>query len=291
MSTAAASATAQLWDRRDRRVPAVAAAAALTGVKGAVLRDAAKVSFAASVECESILSGMDTRVRALPMELGTELERCVHEVRGPVMWSETITARANAFGDEDVFVCNTVRKGYDGAENRLLVWLLSEAAHAFRAVRGPLGEFMSAGDCRRIEEIAITARKWRLSPRLAGVSPNRPSAREISHMRAGRHAYQVEPLLTGRRRLVQPFVASDIEDLTDQATTALHVGVLEIFEQVAEALGTEMVVGFANGALRCGPVSFRHPSASSSAPAGLSVQGVLVDDLDQAIELARAATG
>ncbi|MGI9577095.1 MAG: hypothetical protein ACR2OH_02725 [Microthrixaceae bacterium] len=289
MSHPSSSATSVLWDRRDRRVPAVAAAAALTGVSATLLRDAAKVSFTASVECEAILSSMTERERSLPMQLDSVLERCVHEVRGPVIWSETMTARANAFGDEDVFVCATVRKGYDAPQNQLLVWILSEAAHSFKAVRGPLGEFMVAGDRRRVEEMAINARKWRQSSRLSSVAPRRPGTREMQRMRTGRHGEQVEPLLTARRRLLQPFSAQDIEDLTDERTTILHTGVLEVFDAVSEAVGLEMVVEFDSGAMRVGPVAFRHPESLGTAPAGLSVSGQRVDDLDQAIHLARRA--
>jgi hypothetical protein len=288
VSSPGRSATAQLWDRRDRRMPAVAAAAALTGVPRPLLRDAGKVSFTASVECEAILSSMDERIRVLPMQLRTALERCVHEVRGPVMWSETMTARAHAFGDEDVFVCSTVQKGYDSPQNHLLVWILSEAAHSFKAVQGPLGEYMEAGDIRRIQEIAITARKWRLSPRLAAVSPRRPTTRELQRMRTGRHGEEVEPLLSARRRLLQPFSALEVEELTDQRTSLMHTGVLEVFEAVSEAAGIEMVVGFSSGALCMGPVSFRHPDSNGTAPAGLSVRGELVEDLDHAIRLSFA---
>ena len=289
MSTPGASATARLWDRRDRRVPAVAAAAALTGLQPALLRGAAKVSFAVSVECESILNDMDDRVRQLPMQLSKVLERCVHEVRGPVMWSETITARANAFGDEDVFVCSTVQKDYADPQNGLLVWLLSEASHAQRVVRGPLGGYMAAGELRRVEEIAVDARKWRNSPRLAAVAAARPTTRQIQRMRTGRHGESVEPLLTGRRRLLQPFVAQDIEDLTDERTAVLHTGVLEVFEAVAKATDVEMVVSFGSGALWLGPVSFRHPRSAGTAPVGLTVGGTAVHDLEQAVQIAREA--
>jgi hypothetical protein len=260
VSSPGRSATAQLWDRRDRRMPAVAAAAALTGVPRPLLRDAGKVSFTASVECEAILSSMDERIRVLP----------------------------HAFGDEDVFVCSTVQKGYDSPQNHLLVWILSEAAHSFKAVQGPLGEYMEAGDIRRIQEIAITARKWRLSPRLAAVSPRRPTTRELQRMRTGRHGEEVEPLLSARRRLLQPFSALEVEELTDQRTSLMHTGVLEVFEAVSEAAGIEMVVGFSSGALCMGPVSFRHPDSNGTAPAGLSVRGELVEDLDHAIRLSFA---
>ncbi len=143
---------------------------------------------------------------------------------------------------------------------------------------------MDAGDRRRIEEVAATARRWRQSTRLTGVAPRRPSIREVARIRSGRHAEDAEPLLDARRRLSQPFSAVDIEDFTDAPTKALHVGVLDLFEQVSRAVGTEMVVGFANGALTCGPVSFRHPQVPGSGPGGLTYDGNLVHDVGSLLD-------
>ena len=170
------------------------------------------------------------------MALSSELERCVHSVRGPVVWSETITARANAFGDEDVFVCAHGPPDFDGPENRLLVWLLIEAARAAKAVAGRIGDLMAPGDCRRIEEIAITARTVAAVAEVAaGVARALRGPRDRPDA-FGRHGEQVEPLLVARRRLLQPFASVDIEDLTDPRTAVLHVGVLEVFETVSAAL-------------------------------------------------------
>ena len=43
------------------------------------------------------------------------------EVRGPVLWSETMSARPPSFGDPDLFVCTSPQRDYDTAENRVLV--------------------------------------------------------------------------------------------------------------------------------------------------------------------------
>lgn len=288
----AASATAEIWRRRDRRVPVIAAAAALTGADRPSLQGAARVSFAASSEVEGLLAGMADRVRTLPMVLSDELERCVHSVRGPVVWSETLTARANTLGDEDVFVCRTARRGFDGPENRLLVWLLAEVARAGRAVRGPVGAVMSAGDCRRVEEIAMTARRWRHHDRLAHVEGVRPAERDLARARHGRHARQLAQLFEVRARLLQPFDGNDVEGLTDTVAARHHVDALALFDQVAGSGGTaEVSVTFVDGALTCGPATFRHPNAEGSAPPWLGWEGEPIEDVDGLLPGVRTPRG
>ena len=50
----------------------------------------------------------------------TEPERCYGELRGPVLWSETMSARSASAGDPGLFVCATTTKAYDTDENRVL---------------------------------------------------------------------------------------------------------------------------------------------------------------------------
>ncbi len=47
-------------------------------------------------------------------------ERCYGELRGPVLWSETMSARSASAGDPGMFVCATTTKAYDTDENRVL---------------------------------------------------------------------------------------------------------------------------------------------------------------------------
>lgn len=273
-----ASATARLWRRRDRRIPAIAAAAAMTGLAPADLRDASRVSLAASVEAERLLDTMDARVRALPLTLVDSLERCVNSVRGPVVWSETITARANALGNDDVFVCTTARRSFDCAANRMLVAVLTEIAGASRALRGPVGRFLSPADAEHIEAVALRARQWRHHSRLEGVAPREPKVRELARLHHGRHHEALSPVFEARRRVLQPFEEPDIEGLTDARTAAMHVGVLEVFDEAAQRLGLDPVITFGDGALWAGPLAFRHPRSAGSTPPGLSVAGEPVRD-------------
>ena len=115
---AAGRATAQLWNRRGRGVPAVAYAAALIGGDVGTLTDALSITLAASPEAATLLDGMELRIRTLPTGVDTHPERCIYSVRGPIMWSETITARANALGNEDVSVCSLTGRSFDTDSDR-----------------------------------------------------------------------------------------------------------------------------------------------------------------------------
>lgn len=231
--TPGASATAALWERRDRRVPAVVAAVALTGLPASILEDAARVSFTLSCEFEALLEGMQERTRQLPSVLQRSPERCLHSVRGPVMWSETLTARANSFGAEDVFVCATVRRSFDCAENRLLVWLLDRAASAGRLLRRRSGasgivELMDPGEIRRTEEIGASARAWRMAPRLVAVSGREPDRHELDRIRSKRGGgAEKSVLLAARGRAKQPFASEEIASLCDPVTSEGHAEVLD----------------------------------------------------------------
>ena len=87
---------------------------------------------ATSPEAEGLLDAMPTVVRSLATSLQTQTERCLGNLRGPVLWSETMSARASSFGDEGLFVCKTPSRAYDIDENRVLVASLVMIADAAR---------------------------------------------------------------------------------------------------------------------------------------------------------------
>lgn len=257
------AATEALWSHRDRRTPAVAAAHAVTGLPTAMLEQASRISFAASAEFEAVLAGLDDRVRSLPSVLVNSSQRCVHEVRGPVLWSETITARANSLGDEDVFVCSTVRRSYDCAENRLLMWLLQRAGLATKAIRSAMGVHLDPGEQRRIEETSASARRWRSTPRLRGVPSQRPSRLELARLRAPhRSASGPLVLLDAYSRSHQPFAGCDIAALTDPGTLEAHTILLE---KLVDRMGADFVFTCANATLVGDGLTWRHPALGSPA--------------------------
>jgi hypothetical protein len=242
----------------------VAAAVAVTGLPVRLVEDAARVSFALSCEFEALLDGMVERTRQLPSVLEDSPQRCVHSVRGPVMWSETMTARANSFGDEDVFVCRSVRRSFDCAENRLLVWLLERGSSAGRLLRRHSGtsgiaERMDPGELRRAQEIGARARASLDAPHLAGIPARSPNRTELSRMRHARAVgAETSVLLTVRARARQPFTAEELASLCDPATSSMHEEVLETFRSAG---GTDFTFACSCNTISCSGVVWRHPDS------------------------------
>lgn len=267
--TGGSGATAELWKRRSWRSPAVASAAVLTGIAVSDLTDATALALAASDEARALLDGMELRIRTLPTTVATSSERCVNSVRGPIMWAETITARANALGNDDVFVCMTTARSFDTVENQLLVEALDSIAAASRALRGPTAERLEADDAERIAEVAAEAARWRAEDRLAGVKPHRLTGRAAARLRGGHRRTRMAPIQAVRARAREPFCAEDVQGLADDWTEVLHRTVV----RVLDAVGGPTVLTLSDGGLWCRALSFRHPASSGSAPAGLAFRG------------------
>lgn len=259
----APSATAELWEHRDRRIPAVVAARALTGKPLRLVEDAARISFALSPEYTDLLEGMSQRVRSLPSVLAGEPERMVHSVRGPVLWSETMTARANSFGGEDVYVCRTVRRDHDSAPNRLLVWMLDRAVTAARLLRrtdnrSGIEKLVDAGTLRRVEEVGAASRSWRSTPRLAVLPAGLPNRFESTRMRhTRRDDAGTEVLLAAQRRAMQPFSGRDVAALTDPGAALQHRALLAAFGREA---GEAFVFSCRGTTIGCAGIRWSHPA-------------------------------
>ena len=261
--------TAELWRRRSPRSPAIACATALTGIDNVTLADATAIALAASEEAEHLLEGMELRIRTLPTTVTNAAERCINSVRGPIMWAETITARANALGNDDVFVCMTTERSFDTVENQLLVDALESIAAAGKALRGPTGERVDAKDAARIAALAQEAAGWRKDSRLAGVRPRRLTGRSAARVRGGHRKAKMEPVLAVRRRAREPFRPDDMVGLADEWTRALHRSVI----RVLDAMERPRVLTLSDGGLWCRTLSFRHPATPGAGPAGLAVRG------------------
>lgn len=273
-STAGATSdpTEQLWLRRSPRSAAVPSAAALTGVDTRLLRQATAIAVASSPEAAALLEGMEYRIRTLPTTVETSAERCVNSVRGPVMWAETITARANALGNDDVFVCMTTRRSYDRIENQLLLDALSSIAAAGRALDGHLGERVETDDAERIRAVAHRAETWCSDSRFAGIRPGRLTGRAAARVRGGHRRAAMAPVLAVRRRTLEPFAPADLVGLADEWTRRLH----RTASRVLDALERPRTLTLSDGGLWCRSLSFRHPAATGGGPAGLAFRGVPV---------------
>jgi hypothetical protein len=265
--------TEELWSRRSRLSPAIGSAAALLGVEPIMLADATAISLAASDEAAALLDGMELRVRTLKTTVATSAERCIYSVRGPILWSETITARANALGNEDVFVCMTTSRSFDTVENRILVSALEAIARAGKALRGPTGERVDPAEVDRIAAVAEEAAHWRNNPRLIDVKAGRLNGRGLARLRGGHRMARLGPVLAVRRRVAEPFVPEDLDQLADEATRAYHGFVLQVLDVVSTAAGRSGHLSLSDDGLWSGQLSFRHPAGSGEAVAGVALRG------------------
>lgn len=267
------SPTAELWRRRTRLSPAIGSAAALLGIDSVALSDATAISLAASDEAAQLLDGMELRLRTLNTTVATSAERCVFSVRGPVLWSETITARANALGNEDVFVCMTTSRSFNTVENQILAAALEAIARAERALRGPTGAMVDPGEVDRIARVAADARRWRDNPRLADVVVGRIGSRSFARMRGGHRMARMAPVLAIRNRVNEPFVAEDVAGLADPHTRAYHGFVLQVLDAVGTVGGRPPHLTLSDGGLWSGPLMFRHPACRVDGEPGLTLRG------------------
>ena len=236
--------------------------------------DALSISLAASDEAAVLLDGMELRIRTLTTSVDADTERCVNAVRGPVLWSETLTARANALGNDDVFVCATPSRSFNTVENRVLVAALEAIAGAGRALQGPIGEKVPAAEATRIAAVASEARSWRRHHRLLDVRSTRLNGRDTARLRGGHRRSRMGPVLAVRDRIAEPFVAEDLDGLADVWTRRYHSFVLRTMDALAEQFGNTEHLTLADGGLWSGPTSFRHPAAPGGTLPGLSHRGI-----------------
>lgn len=273
-SSSSESATAELWSRREPGVPGPAFAAALLGLPRDVLADAAALALAGSPEAEALIEGMEVRIRTLGSGVDSTPQRYEFSVRGPVLWAETLTARANSFGNEDVFVCATARRSFDTVENRVLVAALDSIASAGRSMRGPLGPHVPPDDAARIETVAAAASRWRRHPRLASLRAGRLSGRDRARLRGGHRLVRMAPVLAVRERAAEPFGNAHIELLADGATRALHRTLLLVLEAAERRGWCPGTLGLVDGSLVSAGLRFRHPRDAEQDEVGLSYRGV-----------------
>lgn len=266
--------TAEIWERRTRG-RSIAFAAALTGVDMFSLRNFLTISLAASDEAAEMLKQMEHVFRTLTTTIATESERCILSVRGPILWSETITARANALGNEDVFVCGTSSRSFDTVENRFLVSALESISKAERVLRSPeIVTSLPDEVCERARSAALLARKWRNGPRLADVPARRLTARDAARLRGSRRLARLTSVVAFSDRQSEPLDVPAVIDMSDEWTRRYHDFVLWVASEVATQIRLPGRLTCFEGGIWAGPISFRHPLSSGGTPAGLAIRGI-----------------
>jgi hypothetical protein len=259
---------------------------ALLGLPTRLSRHLVATWLATSPEAEALLTAMPQIVRSLAIATTDRPERCYGELRGPVLWSETMSARSASAGDPGLFVCATTTKAYDTDENRVLKAALAAIARAGAEVDA--GASVEGGpgvdDARQARHNGMQANHLLEHRTLSDVPVKAIRGRALQRTRAGSRRSTYEPAVALLRRAGHPWPDGALEALASDATRA-QVGLLAaVLEQVAEG-GTHVSLRTSHGQLVAGPVVYDHLT-------GVSVGGEPVrDEAAAASVLARLVPG
>lgn len=272
-------ATRALWERLRRPFDVVAMVDAVLGLSPNVVRQLSGTMLATSAEAEALLSGMPHTIRSLAMSTTSAPERCRGELRGPVLWSETMSARSSSAGLQDLYICSSPQRAYDIPENQILAAALVCIRDAGRGVDSMSAQAYDDETLRHARHNGMRAIRFLEHRTLAAVSRERPSSRALKRTRNGSRRMTYEPALAMLKRAADPLTADDILPFCDRRTRAQHGLVISLAERLeARGVVLEPFRAF-GGILYSGPIRYNHPRrlGDRSRPHGVMLGGVLVD--------------
>jgi hypothetical protein len=267
--------TADLWDLVARPVNTIQAAEIMLGISASAARLLAAALHATSPEVDALLFAVPHMMRSLAIATTVAPERSHGEVRGPIQWSETMSARAASAGDPMVFVCAAPGRAYDAPENRVLVAALESIRAAAASVEVGRLKHRDTALFHHIRGNATMARRYLDHRSLNSIPRVKPTARELKRTRSGTRRRTYGSALLVLERQGAGFTGEDLALVADDATTAEHAAVVEAV-RVLRAKG-ETIPGFRvrNGALTAGALTYRHRrTRHADAPKGLAWRGV-----------------
>lgn len=259
---------------------------ALLGLPTRLCRHLVGTWLATSPEAEALLTRMPQILRSLAIATTDRPERCYGELRGPVLWSETMSARSASAGDPGLFVCATTTKAYDTDENRVLKAALAAIAAAGAEVDASAAVTVGpvVVDARRARQNGLHANHLLEHRTLSDVPIKAIRGRALQRTRAGSRRGTYEPAVALLRRAGQPWPEGALEALASEATRA-QVGLLATLLEEAAGAGRRLTLRTSHGQLVAGPVVYDHLT-------GVSVGGAPVrDDAEAASVLARLVPG
>ena len=269
---------AVVLDRLARPYDGERVAAGLLGLPNRVARQLIGAVLATSDEAEDLLHAMPSIVRSLAIATTDQPERCVGEIRGPVLWAETMSARSASAGDPGLFVCATTTKAYDTDENRVLkaaLAIVHEAGrHTEHGVEGADDEVV-----RRARHNGQHAGHLLEHQTLSQVPVTRPTGRALRRTRAGNRRHTYQPALAVLRRAGDPIGAEHLAPFADARTTAQHDLLAATLQHLEDVTGESPVLRTDHGGLAAGPLRFHHPGRQGDADHldGITIGDVLLD--------------
>ncbi len=252
--------------------------AALLGLPSRIARQLVGAVLATSDEAEDLLHAMPTIVRSMAIATTDRPERCFGEIRGPVLWAETMSARSASAGDPGLFVCATTTKAYDTDENRVLKAALDHIRRAGRSAEHGV-EGHDDAVISRARHNGQHAARLLDHQTLAQVAVVRPSGRALRRTRAGSRRHTYHPALALLSRAAEPVGADHLAAFADERTRAQHDLLAFTLLRLDEATGTRPVLRSDHGGLAAGLLSFHHPGRQGDPVHldGITIDGVLLD--------------
>lgn len=199
------------------------------------------------------------------------------ELRGPVLWAETMSARSASAGDPGLFVCATTTKAYDTDENRVLkaaLHAVHRAAHQADHSADSHNEVV-----RRARHNGQSAARLLEHQTLAQVPVVRPTGRALRRTRAGSRRHTYHPALALLRRALEPMGINHLNAFADERTRAQHDLFAATIQRWEEATGGRVILRSDRGGISGGPLTYHHPGRRDDHDHvdGITVDGVLLD--------------
>ncbi len=263
-----------LWRRLAHPVDRHAAYHALLGVPGRAIADLSHLLVAGGPEAGVLLDATAATMRVLRNTTSKRPETRRGEVTGPIMWAETLSARAASLGADDVYVCATAFRDFDIAENRVLAYTLTRIVAAAGEVNRIPGALRDSDLGRAALRNRDRAQRFLGQRGMRDAKRDRPSARDVARARRSRSADTYAPALAMLGRIEEPVQVADLTRLVDRRTRVQHAVLLSIIDELGRR-GVEVPPFVVDGGgIRGGLLGYRHPGAAG--PGGAGLHGILL---------------
>lgn len=272
------AATVELWTRLVRPFDAAAALEAMSGLYSSTARQVVGTIIATSTEADALLDHMNETVRSLAIATTSSPTHCNGEVRGPILWSETMAARSSSPGAGNVFICASPVKAYDTDENRVLRHALSKVRLAARDADNSAMPVLDDDVIRRARHNGARAIRALEHRTLASVSKHKPTGRAVQKARTGVRARTYQPAVALLERVASPITGEEVAEFCDDHTRRQHGLLLALADRLK--FGPFFVNGtwLSNKGLR---YVHRH-RATDGQPYGVLLRNLLLDVPDPA---------
>jgi hypothetical protein len=253
--------------------------AAFLGLSPEAAAQLAGVTLSANQTATALIEAMPALTRRLSTSVDKAAVRVRGEVRGPVAWSQTISARASSAGDPDLFICFLPQRDYDTPENRVLVRGLLALAEAERAVTRVGSDSYDDKILRHARVISRQAARYLEHPALATVSRGRIPAKTLQKARNGKKRHDYAPALAMYELAMEPLTVADLAPFCDRRTRNQHALFAEVLDELERRGLPIPSIRTERGALLAGPVTYVHPRRLGARDRvhGILVGNVLLD--------------